>query len=59
MKHYARSHFDTSSPASALTPGDYVRLLHPEDAIGKTTLMTKDVFGRPHSKTYALSFAGR
>ena len=57
MKHYARSHFDTSSPASALTPGDYVRLLHPEDAIGKTTLMTKDVFGRPHSKTYALSTA--
>lgn len=57
MRHYARSHFDTSSPAPALTPGDYVRLLHPENAIGKTTLMAKDASGRPHSKTYALATA--
>ena len=57
MKHHARSHFDTASPAPALTPADYVRLLHPEDAIGKTTLMAKNGAGLPHSRTYALDTA--
>lgn len=57
MRHYDQSHFEAASLAPTLTPADYVRLLHPEEAIGKTTLMAKDITGRAHSKTYALSAA--
>lgn len=57
MKHHDQAHFETASAAPLLTTADYVRLLHPEDGIGKTTLVAKDVTGRPHSKTYALATA--
>ena len=53
MRHFDQAHFETVATAPLLTPEKYVRLLHPEDAIGKTTLMTKDANGRTHSKTYA------
>ncbi|SES21933.1 hypothetical protein SAMN04490244_107171 [Tranquillimonas rosea] len=54
MKHYGQSHFETPSEASLLTTEDYVRLLHPTDAIGKTTLMARDRSDAMHSKTYRL-----
>ncbi|WP_264212421.1 hypothetical protein [Leisingera thetidis] len=57
MRHYEKTHFDTASQATTLTPGDYVRLLHPEEAIGKTTLMSKDGSDQVHSKTYDLATA--
>ena len=57
MKHFNQTDFETGSAAPILTTEAYVRLLHPEDAIGKTTLMAKDATGRAHSRTYTLTTA--
>jgi hypothetical protein len=57
MRHFDQAHFETASAAPILTTEAYVRLLHPEHAIGKTTLMAKDATGRAHSKTYTLATA--
>ena len=57
MKHFDQTRFETASAAPILTTEAYVQLLHPEDAIGKTTLMAKDATGRAHSRTYTLTTA--